>query len=102
MNERIEVTAKQAVVVVGAVMDARDSAASCAARLAMAGLGESALWLRLDALEAEFASLLDGLRPTLFLEQLQPVGVAVVSAGVAGDEGAERPVAQAVADIGHQ
>jgi len=101
MKNRIEVTAKQAAAVIAALTDARASAAGNASRLAMAGLGETALWLRLDALEAEFAELLAELQPTLFLEQSKPVA-AVIAMGVAGDEGGEAASAQPVADIRHQ
>lgn len=102
MNKRIEVTPKQAIAVVTALTATRDSAAGCAARLAMAGLGETALWLRLDALEVEFAELLDGLQPTLFLEQSKSMAGAVISTGVADDNGGKCAILQAVADGGHE
>lgn len=102
MKDRIEVTAKQAAAVIAALTDARASAAGNASRLAMTGLGETALWYRLDALEAEFAELLEGLQPALFLEQSKPVTGAVIAMGVAGDEGGEAAVAKLVADIRHQ
>lgn len=68
MAERVELSAERTAAAIRAVAKARDGAAHGALILAQAGLGETGLWQRLDALESEMKALLAGFKPTLFLE----------------------------------
>lgn len=68
MEGQVELSVEQAAGAIRAVSKARDGAAHGALILAQAGLGETGLWQRLDALESEMKALLAGFKPALFLE----------------------------------